>query len=280
MREHADRHVDEEDPAPAELLGDARRRRAARSRARAPRRRPRCPIAVPRCRGGNVAVMIESVAGFISAAPTPCTTRAPISMAAPLGEPAGERRGGEDHEADHEDPAPAEQVGELAAGEHEGAEGERVAGDDPLELARSAGSATVWIDGSATFTTVLSSMIMNSPNETAASVHHLRCSSSTKLARIFARTLVETNSGRVAAVAEVVWAPGRGDARARERRPADAPARLRELPRARRALDRRPGVVLAGGRRGPRASSSSSPGSRSSTSRAAPSGRPGSSAGS
>jgi hypothetical protein len=36
------------------------------------------PIAVPRCRGGNVRVMIESVAGFISAAPTPCTTRAPI----------------------------------------------------------------------------------------------------------------------------------------------------------------------------------------------------------
>ena len=37
------------------------------------------PIAVPRWRGGNVAVMIESVAGFISAAPTPCTTRAAIS---------------------------------------------------------------------------------------------------------------------------------------------------------------------------------------------------------
>ena len=28
------------------------------------------PIAVPRSRGGNVAVMIESVAGFISAAPS------------------------------------------------------------------------------------------------------------------------------------------------------------------------------------------------------------------
>jgi hypothetical protein len=33
------------------------------------------------------------------------------------------------------------------------------------------------IDGSATFTTVLSSMIMNSPKETATSVHHLRLSS-------------------------------------------------------------------------------------------------------
>ena len=29
------------------------------------------PIAIPRWRGGNVAVMIESVAGFISAEPTP-----------------------------------------------------------------------------------------------------------------------------------------------------------------------------------------------------------------
>ncbi len=38
------------------------------------------PIAVPRCRGGNVAAMIESVAGFISAAPAPWTTRAPISI--------------------------------------------------------------------------------------------------------------------------------------------------------------------------------------------------------
>ena len=38
------------------------------------------PIAVPRCRGGKVAAMIESVAGFISAAPAPCATRAAISM--------------------------------------------------------------------------------------------------------------------------------------------------------------------------------------------------------
>ncbi len=36
------------------------------------------PIAIPRCLGGNVAVMIESVAGFISAEPTPWTILAPI----------------------------------------------------------------------------------------------------------------------------------------------------------------------------------------------------------
>ena len=38
------------------------------------------PIAVPRSRGGKVAVMIESVAGFIIAAPTPWTARAAISV--------------------------------------------------------------------------------------------------------------------------------------------------------------------------------------------------------
>ena len=38
------------------------------------------PIAIPRSLGGKVAAMIESVAGFISAAPAPCTTRAAISM--------------------------------------------------------------------------------------------------------------------------------------------------------------------------------------------------------
>ena len=37
------------------------------------------PIAVPRCRGGKVAAMIDSVAGFMSAAPAPWRTRAPIS---------------------------------------------------------------------------------------------------------------------------------------------------------------------------------------------------------
>ena len=50
------------------------------------------PIAVPRCRGGKVTVMIESVAGFISAAPTPCTTRARDQHVGAAGEPAGERR--------------------------------------------------------------------------------------------------------------------------------------------------------------------------------------------
>ena len=38
------------------------------------------PIAVPRWRAGKVAVMIESVAGFMSAPPRPWTTRAEFSI--------------------------------------------------------------------------------------------------------------------------------------------------------------------------------------------------------
>ena len=49
----------------------------ARARAETP---AQMPIAIPRSFGGKVAAMIERVAGFISAAPIPCTTRAAISM--------------------------------------------------------------------------------------------------------------------------------------------------------------------------------------------------------
>src|SRR6266571_4080307 len=44
-----------------------------------------------------------------------------------------------------------------------------------------------WIDGSATFTTVLSSMIMNSPTATATSVHHFRFSGVKSRARMTER---------------------------------------------------------------------------------------------
>src|SRR3954447_8692956 len=47
--------------------------------------------------------------------------------------------------------------------------------------------SSCWIDGSATFTTVLSSMIMNSPTATATRVHHLRFSGVNSRARISER---------------------------------------------------------------------------------------------
>ena len=73
------------------------------------------PIAVPRCRGGNVAVMIDSVAGFISAAPTPCTMRAPTRKCAFGASPHASDESGEDREPDDEHEPPPVHVGELAA---------------------------------------------------------------------------------------------------------------------------------------------------------------------
>jgi hypothetical protein len=60
----------------------------------------------------NVTVMIESVAGFISAAPSPWTTRAAIRIVASPARPHASGREREDGEADDEHQAPA---GEIVA---------------------------------------------------------------------------------------------------------------------------------------------------------------------
>ena len=69
-----------------------------------------------------------------------------------------------------------------------------------------------WIDGSATFTTVLSSMIMNSPTATATRVHHLRFSGVNSRARISERlehAPRPTSGGYPYAsrVADFIWSP-------------------------------------------------------------------------
>ena len=92
------------------------------------------PIAVPRCCGGKVAAMIESVAGFISAAPTPWSDARGDQLVARVGEAAPERGEGEDAIPSDEDQPPPVRVGHLPADEHERRERQRVAGDDPLEL--------------------------------------------------------------------------------------------------------------------------------------------------
>ena len=75
----ADRHVDEEDPLPAEPVdehaAEDRRRPAWRRR----RPRPRGLIARPRDSAGNVRVITAMVCGIITDAPRPCTTRAAMS---------------------------------------------------------------------------------------------------------------------------------------------------------------------------------------------------------
>src|SRR3989454_6501573 len=73
-----------------------------------------------------------------------------------------------------------------------------------------------WIDGSATFTTVLSSMIMNRPTATATSVHHLRFSGVNSRARIPARLEhppLPTSYGYPYAsrVSDFIWSPSAED---------------------------------------------------------------------
>src|SRR5438309_4812750 len=69
-----------------------------------------------------------------------------------------------------------------------------------------------WIEGSATFTTVLSSMIMNRPIATATRVHHLRFSGVNSRARIRERLEHHTRRSRYAypyasRVSEFIWSP-------------------------------------------------------------------------
>src|SRR5712691_5984952 len=69
-----------------------------------------------------------------------------------------------------------------------------------------------WIDGSATFTTVLSSMIMNRPIATATSVHHLRFSGVNSRARIPKRLEHPTRPTwtgypYASRVSEFIWSP-------------------------------------------------------------------------
>ncbi len=91
------------------------------------------PIALPRSSGGNALVMIDSVAGIISAEPMPCTARQATSQVS-LGREADRgARGGEDDDAGEEDFAPPEQVAEAPAGDEQHGERQRVGVDGPLQ---------------------------------------------------------------------------------------------------------------------------------------------------
>src|SRR5262245_26876678 len=103
------------------------------------------------------------------------------------------------------------------------------------------------IDGSATFTTVLSSMIMKRPTATAASVHHFRFSAvkSLVLTPVRLENPVPFTRGRLRLDAH---ARAGGE---RERHAACAAPGGRALPRPPSRLDRRARALLAGGDRGP-----------------------------
>ena len=127
-----DGEVEEEDRAPGDLLGQpaADSGPIASARAETP---AQVPIAFPRSAGGNALVMIESVPGIISAAPTPCTAREATSQPSVGARPIVAEASGEDDDAEQEDPAAAEDVAEPAAGDEQDGEGERVRVDGPLE---------------------------------------------------------------------------------------------------------------------------------------------------
>ncbi len=93
------------------------------------------PIAIARSRGSvKTLVMIERVAGMMSAAPRPITARAPTSSFTPPENAAAVGRDAEDREAHGERALPAEAVTERTEGEQEPGEHERVRVDHPLEV--------------------------------------------------------------------------------------------------------------------------------------------------
>ena len=81
------------------------------------------PIARPRSCGGKAFEMIESVAGIMNAAPTPCTARPPTSQASLCEKPMKALDRPKTHDAEEEHPAAAEDVAEAAARDEEDGEG-------------------------------------------------------------------------------------------------------------------------------------------------------------
>jgi hypothetical protein len=131
------------------------------------------PIARPRSAGGKALVTIESVAGIMKAAPIPCTARLITSQASFGAKPAVA-----DESANTLTPKKkARRRPKMSPRRPAVTSSTAIASVYALIVHSSAESdapRSSWIEGSATFTTVLSSMIMKSEKLIAASVHHLR----------------------------------------------------------------------------------------------------------
>ena len=96
---------------------------------------PQTPSALLRSApSAKITVTSESAAGESSAAPRPWTARAAISLPGEVARPPASEASANTIEADHEQPAPAEQVGHAAAEQQEAAEEQRVGVDDPREV--------------------------------------------------------------------------------------------------------------------------------------------------
>ena len=89
----------------------------------------------------------------------PWTSLATTSSAAVGRQTAGEAREAEEHDTDHEDGAPTQDVADATGGHESQAEGQGVSGHDPLQVAR--GGAHARLDrGRATLTMLTSSSVM------------------------------------------------------------------------------------------------------------------------
>ena len=134
-RQNGQRDEREEDALPARSARAASRRRSARRRSRHPCVAPQSPIARARSRRSvNTLVSSDSVAGKISAAPSPITARAAISSPGLFPSPPAKLEAAEDDQPGDQHALAADPVAEVAGGEHEGGEHQVVGIDDPLEL--------------------------------------------------------------------------------------------------------------------------------------------------
>ena len=132
-RRQADRRVDEEDPLPADVLGEHAADQHAHRAAGTGDGAQTASALLRSSPSANVVERIESAAGAIIAAPRPCTARAAIRKLFDVREAAGERREREERQPGHEQPATAEQVGAAAAEQQEAAEREGICARHPLQ---------------------------------------------------------------------------------------------------------------------------------------------------
>ena len=131
-RDNADGDVHEEDPVPAQVLGQqAADERADREGERSSARpdADRCTALARRERRGDD----RKRRRIHQRCPRALDDARGDQHFARAGEPAPERREREDDDPENEDQPPAVGVRELAADQHQGGERERIAGHDPLE---------------------------------------------------------------------------------------------------------------------------------------------------
>ena len=153
-RRDADRHVDEEEPAPGDQVGQHATEQQAEGGAAGGDRAPDAQ------RPGALGGVLEGGdddrqrgRGDERAAEALEPT-AENQHRRGLGEAVEQRGGREQRHADDEQAPAAEQVGRAAAEQQEATEDQRVGVDDPLQVRRAEKCKPRWIEGSATFTIV------------------------------------------------------------------------------------------------------------------------------